>query len=103
MLIVSSLPLVRAGLKLISEEVGIGNVHTASDDAEAALVLHEIVPSIIVLDRADTIVTELGLLQYLDYPVKVIVIGRRDDKITVYSRQEVGPATLDNLIALIKE
>jgi len=91
-------------LKLIIEEAISAVVTTAPDGVGAARLMAEFTPSVIVIDRPDTAAVDLNFFfQHEDYPVKVVAIGWNDDKIVVYSRSTVQPATIQNLIKVIRE
>jgi len=91
-------------LKLIIEEAMPAVVTTVPDGVSAARLMAEFTPSVIVIDRPDTAAVDLNFFfQHEDYPVKVVVIGWNDDKIAVYSRPTVQPATIRNLIKVIRK
>ena len=100
---VSSCPLLREGLKLIIEEATSASVTTATDDVSAIHLASEITPTVIVVGRPDTKASGLdSLFQHQGYPTKVVIIGRDDNRIAIYSRSEVETATLKDLIKSIE-
>ena len=103
-LVVSSHPLLREGLKLIIEEATSATVTTADNEVSAVYLASELTPSVIVIDHSDTKASNLdSLFQHQGYPVRVVVIGRNDNMIAVYSRSKLRTATLQNFIKLIRE
>lgn len=79
-------------------------VTTAPNEVSAGSLVAEFNPSVIVIDRTDTEAADAlsFCFQHKDYPVKVVVVGWNDDKIAVYSRARVQPATIQNLIRAIQ-
>ena len=78
-------------------------VTTAPNEVSAGSLIAEFAPSVIIIDRTDTESAD-GLsfcFQHKDYTVKVVVVGWNDDKIAVYSRAMVQPATIENLTRAI--
>ena len=77
---------------------------TAPNEVGACSLVAEFNPNAIVIDRPDIeAADDLSFcFQHKDYPVKVIVVGWNDDKIAVYSRATVQPATIENLISAIQ-
>ena len=102
-LVLSEQPLISQGLKLIIENSGSAEVAIAPDDATAASLISKLTPSIIVVDREDT---EIGIdlsLPKEDYPSKLVLLSPNDDRMIVYSRQDVHEATLENLLDAIQQ
>jgi len=92
-------------LKLLIEKAVVSVVTTALNKVSAGPLVTEFNPSVIVIDCPDTeAADDLSFcFQHKDYPVKAIVVGWNDDKIAVYSRAAVQPATIENLISAIQE
>ena len=96
--------MLREGLKLIIEEETSAFVTIIPSEASASQLSPESAPGVIVIDQPDIKAMGLDLLfQHQDYPVRIVVVGRNDDKIAVYSRSPAKAATLRNLIKVIKE
>lgn len=102
-LVVSEQQLVSQGLKLILEDAGSAEVFTASDEATAASMVADMSPRIVVFDRDDLEEARDRLLSEEDYPDKIVIIDSSHEKMVVYSRRKVDPATLENLLGTIRE
>ena len=103
-LVVSERPVLCEVLKSFIEEGGSGTVITASNERSAARLVAELAPTTIVIDRPDIGAEGLGyLFQHQEQVVKVVVLGWSDDKLAVYCRQAVQPATQRNLMEAISE
>ena len=91
-------------MKLLIEKAVGSIITTAPNEVSAGSLVAEFNPSVIVIDRPDTeAADDLSFcFQHKDYPVKVIVVGWNDDKIAVYSRATVQPATVENLTRAIQ-
>ena len=78
-------------------------VTTTPNEVSAGSLVAEFNTSVIVTDRPDTeAADDLSFcFQHKEYPVKAIVVGWNDDKIAVYSRATVQPATIENLMKFI--
>lgn len=102
-LIVSARPLLREGLKYLFEEGELSTVITAPDEKSAESLTAEVAPDIVVIDRPDTRGDELVyFLPWRDKPAKVVVLGWSDNKLAVYCRRQVLPATLQNLLKAVR-
>jgi len=102
-LVVSKRPLVCDGLKRIIEEVTETTVTAARDEKTASSLAVELTPAVVVVERPDIQATDLDcFFAHENHAVKVVVIGRNDDKIAVYSRLPVQAATQENLAKAIK-
>jgi DNA-binding NarL/FixJ family response regulator len=102
-LVVSERPLVCDGLKRIIEEVAETTVTAVRDEKTAFSLAVELTPAVVVVDRPDIRATDLDcFFTHENGVVKVIVIGRNDDKIAVYSRLPVQAATQENFAKAIK-
>lgn len=102
-LVVSGQELVSQGLKLIIERSGETEVATAADESTAVDLIRELAPDIVVVDREEREGEETENPLERDYPDKVVVLTPGDDRMVVYSRQEVNSATLENLLGAIGE
>ncbi len=103
-LVVSSQPLFREGLKLLIEEATCALVTTAPHEVDAIHLIPEFTPSIVIIARPDIKTTGLdSLFRHEGYPAKVVFIGWEDDVIVVYSRSKVRKAKLTELINIIKK
>lgn len=102
-LVVSEQPVVSQGLKLIIESAGAAEVAIASDEATASSLVSKLIPSIVVVDREEDEVDEPRSFLGNDYPVKLVLLSPSDDRMVVYSRQEVNKATLENLLNAIRK
>ena len=102
-LVISKRPIFCEGLKLIIEKAISATVTTAPNGVNAAIRRPAFTPNVIIIDRPDTAAVDLKLFfQHEEYPAKVVVIGWNDDKIAVYSRSTVQPATIQNLIKVVR-
>ena len=102
-LVLSEQPVVSQGLKLIIENAGSAEVAIAPDEATAASLISKLTPSIIVVDREDTEMGSDHPMLNDEYPSKLVVLSPNDDRMIVYSRQDVHEATLENLLGAIQE
>lgn len=102
-LVLSEQPVVSQGLKLIIENAGSAEVSIASDEATAASLISQLTPSIIVVDREDSDMDGDHPMLNDEYPSKLVVLSPNDDRMIVYSRQDVHEATLENLLGAIQE
>ena len=103
-LIVSERPLLCEGLKKIIEEAMPAALVTISSEKGVKHIITEFAPGIILVDRTSTEATSLDhLFGQVEYPVKVIVIGFKDDQIHVYSQGKRLQASLENLITALSE
>jgi len=102
-LVLSEQPVVSQGLKLIIENAGSAEVAIAPDEATAASLISKLTPSIIVVDREDTAMDIDHPLLNEEYPSKLVILSPNDDRMIVYSRQDVHEATLENLLSAIRE
>lgn len=100
-LVLSEQPVVSQGLKLIIENAGSAEVAIAPDEATAASLISKLTPSIIVIDREDTAIDIDHPLLNEEYPSKLVILSPNDDRMVVYSRQDVHQATLENLLDAI--
>ena len=103
-LIVSERLLLLEGLQRLVEESGLGTMVTASNLQNAKHHAFEVDPDVIIVDRADVKADDLTYHSLWEHPrAKVVVYGWNDDKLVVYSRRTVLPATLQNLISVIRD
>lgn len=102
-LVVSEQPIVSQGLKLIIEGAGPVEVVTAPDEAAAADLIAKLTPSVIVVDREEKEVDPDRPASHEDYPQRLVLLSPNDDRLIVYSREEVHAATLENLLDAIRE
>ena len=103
-LVVSERPILRQALKSLIEEAVSATVITAPNERSAARLVAELAPTTIIIGRPDTGAEGLGyLFQHQDQVVKVVLLGWSDDKLAVYCRQAVQPATQRNLMEAISE
>ena len=103
-LIVSERPLLCEGLKKIIEEAMPAVLVTISGERGVKHIITEFAPGIILVDRASSEATSLDhLFGQVEYPVKVIVIGFKDNQIHVYSQGKRLQASLENLIIALSE
>ena len=88
---------------MLIEKAVVSKVSTAPNEVSAAPLIAEFAPSVIITDRTDTETADRlsFYFQHKDYAVKVVVVGWNDDKIAVYSRDMVQPATIENLAKAI--
>ena len=101
-LVVSEQQLISQGLKLIIESAGSAEVVTAPDEATAVSMMSDLTPSIVVVDR-ESIEDDPDRVHFdEDYPDKLVLLSSNDDRMVVYSRQKVDPATLENLLDIIR-
>lgn len=96
-LVVSGEPLASHGLKALLEKAGRAEVGIASEEELLTGGIGESVPEVVVIDRA----ASEGRPFETDYPAKLVVIGPGDDRMAVYSRQDVHEATVDNLLHVL--
>ena len=102
--VVSECPMFREGLKRLIEEAGVPAVVTASDNESIRSLVVEAAPDVVVVARLDTSANGLVyFLQRQEKPTKVIVVGWDDDKLAVYSRLPLLPATLKNFIEVLRK
>ena len=103
-LVISKKPLLREGLKRLIEERGLATVVVAPDDETALSVITEADPDLIVTECPNIKPSEaLYFGNSEDKPTKVIVLGWDDDKLAVYSRERVLPATMQHFIGVVRE
>ena len=103
-LIVSERLLLLEGLQRLVEESGLGTVITVSSLQAAKYRAVEVDPDVIVVERADAEADDLTCYSLWEHPrTKVVVYGWNDDKLVVYPRRTVLPATLQNLISVIRD
>lgn len=103
-LVIMKQPLLREGLKYLIEESGVARVVTAPAEQDAERLVAEMAPDVVVIERGDTAVNNLShFFHWQDKPSRVVVLGWKDDKLAVYSRWPVLPATVENLIRAITE
>ena len=103
-LVISKKPLLCEGLKKLIEEGGLAKVVVASDDEAALSLITEAQPDLIVTERPNTKVN--GAMYFgnaEDKPSRVVVLGWNDDKLAVYSRERVLPATTQHFIEVVRE
>jgi len=103
-LVFSERPVFREGLKRLVEEAGLGTVITASDEESTKSRMAEVAPDVIVIDRPEARADELTyFLLRENEQAKVVVYGWNDNKLAIYSCRHALPATLENLIKVIRE
>lgn len=94
--------MLREALKRLIEDATLAIVISVDNERSAIECVTKLAPTAIVIDRTDIGVESLGyLLQHQDQMVKIVVLDSRDNKLTVYCRQEEQLATCQNLIKAI--
>jgi len=101
-LIVSERPLLCEGLKKTIEEAMPSALVTISGETGVKHIISEFAPGIILVDSTSAVAASLDhLFGQVEYPVKVIVIGFKDDQIHVYSQEKRLKASVENLITAL--
>jgi len=100
--IISDSPLFAGGLKRIIDEALVSTKTTICSKESVDEHIIQCAPCVVVFDGLNTNLSGLEhYLNYLDRRIKVIVLGRYDDQIAVYSRRFLLEATVENLIKAI--
>ena len=102
-LVISKRPLLCEGLKCLLKETAQVTVITTPDEESARSSCGEVMPDIVIVDRPHIRAYKpMYFLQEQDKPLGVVILGWDDDKLAAYSREQVLPATLQNLGKVIK-
>lgn len=103
-LVISNQPLHRDGLRLIVQQATSMTVTTAPNTSSGVRLATRFKPAVIVIDakQIDAAVP-LPLLERADSDVTVVAIDWEADRMVIYSRSAVLPATLDNLFEALRK
>ena len=97
-LVISEKPIYRQVLKHLIEEASGAQVVTAANEESARHFIAELAPRTIILDSPDSEVSNLDcLFENPEKAVDVIVLGWKDNKLAIYSREVMESATSQNL------
>lgn len=104
LLIVSKRPLLCEGLRRLIAEVAQVTLITSPDEESAESLCGGVAPDIVIVDRPNIEpYMPVRFLQEHDKPVNVVLLGWDDGKLATYSRERVTPATVQNLVKVIKK
>ena len=103
-LIVSGRPILRDGLELVTRKLENTKVRTAQGESGVGNVIDEFDPHVVVLERPDTRASQLEpFFAHTEHAVKLIIVVWSTENIAGYAREAVQPASIKNLIRLIRQ